>query len=91
MKDYYHYFVNKGNHLNKNNILKQEEYRFKTFKQNITVKLFNKSQRLLKRMINLLHQELFIKNKIIVEYSEQENTSRLKRKEKVCHEIKHSS
>ena len=42
-------------------------------------------------MINLLHQELFIKNKIIVEYSEQENTSRLKRKEKVCHEIKHSS
>ena len=42
MKDYYHYFVNKGNHPNKNNILKQEEYRFKTFKQNITVKLFNK-------------------------------------------------
>ena len=25
MKDYYHYFVNKGNHPNKNNILKQEE------------------------------------------------------------------
>lgn len=43
MKNYYHYFVNKGNHPNKNNILKQEESRFKTFKQNITVKLFNKS------------------------------------------------
>lgn len=42
-------------------------------------------------MINLLHQELFIKNKFIVEYSEQENTSRLKQKEKVCHETKHSS
>lgn len=43
MKNYYHYFVNKGNHPNKNNILKQEEYRFKTFNQNTHFKLFNKS------------------------------------------------
>lgn len=34
MEDYYHYFVNKGNHPNKNDILKQEEYRFETFDQN---------------------------------------------------------
>ena len=34
MKGYYHYFVNKENRPNKNDILKQEEYRFKTFDQN---------------------------------------------------------
>lgn len=39
MKDYYHYFVNKGNHLNKNNILKQEEYCFKTFNQNTALQI----------------------------------------------------
>ena len=26
MKDYYHYFVNKGNHPNKNNILNKKNY-----------------------------------------------------------------
>ena len=39
MEDYYHYFVNKGNHPNKNNILKQEEYCFKTFNQNTALQI----------------------------------------------------
>lgn len=39
MKDYYHYFVNKGNHPNKNNLLKQEEYCFKTFNQNTALQI----------------------------------------------------
>lgn len=63
MKDYYHYFVNKGNHLNKNNILKQEEYRFKTFNQNTALQIIQQIIEAAKRMINLLHQELFIEIK----------------------------
>ena len=43
MKDYYHYFVNKGNHLNKNNILKQEESALKHLIKIPHFKLFNKS------------------------------------------------
>ena len=44
-----------------------------------------------KAYAKLFSSRIIYKNEIIVEYSEQENTSRLKRKEKICHETKHSS
>ena len=91
MKDYYHYFVNKGNHLNKNNILKQEEYRFKTFNQNTALQIIQQIIEAAKAYDKPFASRIVYRDKIIAEYSELENTSWLNRKEKVCYETKHSS
>ena len=91
MKDYYHYFVNKGNHPNKNNILKQEEYCFKTFNQNTALQIIQQIIQAAKAYDKPFASRIVYRDKIIAEYSELENTSWLNRKEKVCYETKHSS
>ena len=80
MKDYYHYFVNKGNHLNKNNILKQEEYRFKTFNQNTALQIIQQIIEAAKAYDKPFASRIVYGDKIIAEYSELENTSWLNRK-----------
>ena len=91
MKDYYQYFVNKGNHPDKNDILKQEELRFKAFNQNIARQIIQQIIEVAKKYEKPYASRIIYKDKIIAEYSELENSTWLSRKEKVCHETKHSS
>ena len=91
MKDYYQYFVNKGNHPNKNDILKQEKLRFKAFNQNIARQIIQQIIEAAKEYDKPFASRIIYKDKVIVEYNELENTLWLNRKEKVCHETKHSS
>lgn len=91
MKDYYQYFVNKGNHPDKNDILKQEEYQFKTFNQNIARQIIQQIIEVAKEYNKPFASRIIYKEKVIAMYNELENISWLSRKEKVCHETKHSS
>lgn len=91
MKDYYQYFVNKGNHPDKNDILKQEELRFKDFNQNRARQIIQQIIEVAKEYDKPFASRIIYKDKVIAEYNELENTSWLNRKEKVCHETKHSS
>jgi len=75
MKDYYRYFVNKGNHPNKNDILKQEELRFKEFNQNTARQIIQQIIEVAKEYNKPFASRIIYKDKIIVEYSELENTS----------------
>lgn len=95
MKDYYQYFVNKGNHPDALDILNQEkEYQFKEFNKEIAEKLIAIMVKVSRRYEKSIAIRIKYEDKVyeyIMDGFNEGSLSWLDRKTKVCEETKHSS
>jgi uncharacterized protein (UPF0303 family) len=93
MFDYYHYFVEKGNHPDKKDILNSEQQLvFEQFNQEIANRLIHQMIDESKKYEKPISVRIIYQNKVVAEYfGKEESLDWLQRKEKVCYEIQHSS
>lgn len=96
MFDYYHYFVEKGNHPSKEDILSLEsDLRFSKMDQEIADEIIQRMKEHAKQYEKPIGGRIIYQNQVLGEFLigdlGEDSLNWLTRKEKVCNEVKHSS
>lgn len=96
MFDYYHYFVEKGNHPNKKDILDLEnQYQFTNMNEDIAQVIIQNMINASKKYEKPIGGRIIFQEKVLGQFLMgdlgEDSLTWLSRKEKVCNEVKHSS